>query len=150
MGRTRALFEVQRYLTDVGWVAQSPSDGRPVWFRSLETARMELHTEMLRRPDSAKVGCQSWSPHDFDPAAYRITDGITVWKPEWNSDKTALSIRIDYEAGPARLVGRILKSSRSASRWQVSAPPADAPRKMEQPGLSDNGDSGRRRPSNQS
>jgi hypothetical protein len=151
MGRTRALFEVQRYLTDVGWVAHSPPSGKPIWFRSLETARVDLHTEMLLCVGPAKLGGELRSPRDFDPSAYRITDGITVWKPAWNADKTALSIRVAVERGPAELAGRIEQSSRSMSRWRARATTTvGAPRNLAFPGLNDNGDSDRRHPSTRS
>jgi hypothetical protein len=153
MGRSGALFEVQRYHPDVGWVAHLPTAVKPVWFRSLERARVQLHAEMLHCCDHKSVDGVAISTPEFDPSSYRITDGITIWIPAWNATRTALAIRLSENRGPAEIAqfaGQIPPSNRTASRGRVRVPPADTPCHLPLSGVSDNDDSDHRRPSNRS
>jgi hypothetical protein len=116
MGRWGALFEVQRYYPEAGWIAPFRTAAKPIWFRSLERASVELHAEMLRCRGQRNGDRVALSSCEFDPSAYRITDGITIWTPAWNADRTGLAIRIDVSRAPAdfpEFPGRVPQPNRT-------------------------------------
>lgn len=138
MGRSEQLFEVQHYVSNLGWLTQSPAGGKPVWFRSLESARVDLQAEMmLRCGDVGNVGDvgdmvtaeDEGRKQRFNPLEYRITDGKTVWKPAWNADGTALIIRNVgardiTEPGAGKSPSRLPAPGRRVRLFRSGEPPA--------------------------
>lgn len=152
MGRSEALFEVQRYLSDIGWVTQSPAGGKPIWFRSLESARVDLQREMMLHYGAFRPAGEPGPKSIFDPSEYRITDGITVWRAAWNAQQSALAIRVDGARDPVETAGGKAQSNWPASGWQLRLSATGATCSIAPLDASDNGGSGdpRPRPNNRS